>query len=206
MTTWEPRPWTPYEETETGGTRLSVKRACNGCGTLLGDVTDIEMNAAVRGQELRGVEHECGLCRGFHVLHADPVRRPFGWRPEHGDTWTIKVLCPGVPDGQPVLPCATWQQCGCVPPGTDPLTVEYQAFLEQPCPDSPTGEHRYLEVDGVTAAPTGGCWYQEVDVTDAADGLTTRPGMWPVNVGCEEETPYFQLADLSRRDVAPEVA
>lgn len=203
------RPWTPYEEVwEDGrtGTRIAVKRACNGCGTLLGDVTDIEMNGAVRGQGLRAVDQECGLCRGFHVLHADPARRPVGWLPEHGDTWTIKVLCPGVPDGQPALPCASWHGCGCVSPGDDPLTVEYQAFLEQPCPDSPTGEHRYLEADEVTAAPTGGCWYQEIDITDAADGLIPGPGMWPVNVGAEEETPYFQLVDLSRRDVAPAVA
>lgn len=56
-----PRPWTPDEKTETG-TRIHVKRACNGCGELIGDVTDAEMDRAVAGLRAEDVRAECPRC------------------------------------------------------------------------------------------------------------------------------------------------
>jgi len=57
------RPWTPDEKLPEGGTRVTVKRACNGCGELLGDVTDAEMDRAVAGLPSEDVRAECPRCR-----------------------------------------------------------------------------------------------------------------------------------------------
>jgi hypothetical protein len=56
------RPRTPDEKTETG-TRLRVKRYCNGCASDLGDVREDELAAAVAGSPLPDVTRECG-CAG----------------------------------------------------------------------------------------------------------------------------------------------
>lgn len=52
-----PRPWTP----ETSST-IKMKRACNGCGQRLGDVTDQEMARAINGLPLPDVRKECPTC------------------------------------------------------------------------------------------------------------------------------------------------
>jgi hypothetical protein len=60
------RPWTPDERipTEDGrwSTRFTVKRACNGCSALLGDVTDEEMEHAIAGLAPPDVRGECPFC------------------------------------------------------------------------------------------------------------------------------------------------
>lgn len=43
-------------------TTMTTKRACNGCGQLLGDITDSEMNAAIAGRPLPDVRKECPNC------------------------------------------------------------------------------------------------------------------------------------------------
>jgi hypothetical protein len=189
------RPWTPDEILETGGRRINVKRACNGCGQLLGDVTDEEMNDAVRGRPLLDVTGECGTCQGVHVLFAEP--RPVrAWEEPIGNDWDIHVLCPGIPEGATVLPCAAYEPCGCVAP-EDPLTVEFQQFLEQDCPASPTGRHQHLAEAGFVGAPTGACWYQLSDGSqDAAAAIVTAPGLYPVEVGAfDDVTPEFYPVD-----------
>ena len=55
------RPATPNQPT-AGGTRVRVKRACNGCGGLLGDATDTEIRACVDGRPLPDVRDECPTC------------------------------------------------------------------------------------------------------------------------------------------------
>jgi hypothetical protein len=55
-----PRPWTPDERYD-GGTRVTVKRACNGCGALLGDATEEEIEQAIDGV-MRDVRGECPRC------------------------------------------------------------------------------------------------------------------------------------------------
>lgn len=55
------RSWTPDERTDTG-VRIHVKRNCNGCGALLGDVTDDEVSAAMAGRRLPDVRAECPIC------------------------------------------------------------------------------------------------------------------------------------------------
>ena len=52
-----PRPWTP----DTSST-IKMKRACNGCGQRLGDVTDQEMARAINGLPLPDVRKECPTC------------------------------------------------------------------------------------------------------------------------------------------------
>jgi hypothetical protein len=48
-----------------GGKRtLTTKRACNGCGTDIGDATKDELDAAVNGRELPDVRGECLNCAG----------------------------------------------------------------------------------------------------------------------------------------------
>lgn len=212
--TWKPeRLWTPHQQVLMDGgrmgVRISVKRGCNGPhgddGYLLGDTTDVELTGAVRRRQLNDVSGRCGLCRGFHVIFANPAVRPYDWRERDGDTWTLEMLCPGVPAGEKALPCATYEPCGCGAPDDDPLTEEFQAMLDRPCPTSPTGVHRHLMGAGFVGAPTGGCWYQRPErLTAAAGDLIQAPGMYPVNVAAvDDETAMFELADLSRRDTAP---
>ncbi|MFJ5217198.1 DUF4326 domain-containing protein [Streptomyces sp. NPDC088354] len=58
-----PRPTTPDEPHPEGGTRFTVKRCCNGCGEVLGDVTAWEMHLAVHWSvPLPDVRDECPTC------------------------------------------------------------------------------------------------------------------------------------------------
>jgi hypothetical protein len=54
------RPATPDRALPFGGKRLQVKRACNGCGTSLGDVRSDELDAAQFGRPLPDTRLECG--------------------------------------------------------------------------------------------------------------------------------------------------
>ena len=51
-------------------TTFTVKRACNGCGQYLGDVTDAEINRAVAGLPLLDVRAECTHCAPLVELEA----------------------------------------------------------------------------------------------------------------------------------------
>ena len=57
------RPSTDDARRPDGGRTLKLKRACNGCGRVLGDVTDDEVNRAMNGRALPDVRSECG-CGG----------------------------------------------------------------------------------------------------------------------------------------------
>ena len=56
------RPVTPDVPLPGGGSRIHVKRCCNGCGQSLGDVTDAEIAAAIDGRGLPDVRKECPRC------------------------------------------------------------------------------------------------------------------------------------------------
>jgi len=56
------RPWTPDRTNEDGSRTISSKRACNGCGALLGDVSKLETTLAIAGQPLPDVRKECPAC------------------------------------------------------------------------------------------------------------------------------------------------
>jgi hypothetical protein len=56
------RPWTDDEELPNGGVRIHLKRACNGCGQLIGDVNDFEIARAMAGLPLEDVRGECPTC------------------------------------------------------------------------------------------------------------------------------------------------
>lgn len=60
MTT--PRPNTPDRTNPDGSTTIKMKRACNGCGLRLGDVTDEEMTRGINGLPLPDVRKECPAC------------------------------------------------------------------------------------------------------------------------------------------------
>ena len=55
-------------------TTFTVKRACNGCGQYLGDVTDAEINRAVAGLPLLDVRAECAHCAPLVELEAEGCR------------------------------------------------------------------------------------------------------------------------------------
>jgi hypothetical protein len=55
------RPWTEYDDPDVGPRHVVMRRACNGCGTHLGDVTDAELEGAVDGR-LPDVRAECPVC------------------------------------------------------------------------------------------------------------------------------------------------
>lgn len=89
------RIWTPDRPNPTGGTVISVKRACNGCGNLLGDVTDAELERAVAGLRAEDVRAECPTCApGLTPL--DPVDA-FN---EDNPVGTPVRYWPGTRDGQ----------------------------------------------------------------------------------------------------------
>ena len=67
-----PRPWTPDRRNADGSTTLVLKRACNGCGQYLGDVTDDELVGP-----LRDVRAECAHCAPLVALEAAGART---WR------------------------------------------------------------------------------------------------------------------------------
>jgi hypothetical protein len=56
------RPNTPDRINPNGSKAITTKRACNGCGGLLGDITDKEWQAAVNGRPLPDVRQECPTC------------------------------------------------------------------------------------------------------------------------------------------------
>ena len=56
------RPDTPPRRNDGGTTTRRVKRACNGCGTSLGDATDAEIDAAMEGRPMPDVRDECATC------------------------------------------------------------------------------------------------------------------------------------------------
>lgn len=64
------RPWTPDEHLPGGGKRIHVKRCCNSCGRVLGDVTEAEIEAGVAGRPLPDVTAECGCSRRRVVVEA----------------------------------------------------------------------------------------------------------------------------------------
>ncbi|MFJ3089109.1 hypothetical protein [Streptomyces sp. NPDC086838] len=53
---------TPDRLNDDGSRTIKMKRACNGCGELLGDITDSEMAAAIDGRPLPDVRRECATC------------------------------------------------------------------------------------------------------------------------------------------------
>jgi hypothetical protein len=56
------RPSTPDRINDDGSRTITTKRACNGCGNLLGDITEHEMTAAISGRPLPDVRRECPAC------------------------------------------------------------------------------------------------------------------------------------------------
>lgn len=72
------RPWTdPINHHPGAGSVLTLKRACNGCGDLLGDATDLEIAAAIAGDPLPDTTIECGctpvdVCSRCLALLTDP--------------------------------------------------------------------------------------------------------------------------------------
>jgi hypothetical protein len=53
---------TPDRINADGSRTITTKRACNGCGELIGDITEQEMNAAIAGHQLPDVRRECPTC------------------------------------------------------------------------------------------------------------------------------------------------
>lgn len=53
---------TPDRINSSGSRTITTKRACNGCGQLLGDITNEEMAAAIAGRPLPDVRRECPAC------------------------------------------------------------------------------------------------------------------------------------------------
>ena len=76
------RPWTPDRTNADGSTTIKMKRACNGCGERLGDVTDDEMARGINGLPLPDVRRECPACgptapepacRPLQIVDGDPA-------------------------------------------------------------------------------------------------------------------------------------
>jgi hypothetical protein len=58
----QPRTHTPDRINPDGSTTIKMKRACNGCGQHLGDVTEQEMACGINGLPLPDVRKECPTC------------------------------------------------------------------------------------------------------------------------------------------------
>jgi hypothetical protein len=53
---------TPDRVNADGSKTISMKRCCNGCGNELGDVTELEVRAAMAGRPLPDARGECVNC------------------------------------------------------------------------------------------------------------------------------------------------
>lgn len=82
------RPNTPDRTNADGSTTITMKRACNGCGQRLGDVTDTEMALAVNGLPLPDVRKECPACG---PTAPEPACRPMPI--VAGDALCLEVEC-----------------------------------------------------------------------------------------------------------------
>jgi hypothetical protein len=60
------RPWTPDRRNEDGSKTVTMKRCCNGCGELVGDVSLVEIDAGIAGLPLPDVRGECSNCCPQH--------------------------------------------------------------------------------------------------------------------------------------------
>lgn len=56
------RPFTPPQTHPDGTRTIRVHRCCNGCGTDLGDATDLELSACIAGHPMPDVRSECPTC------------------------------------------------------------------------------------------------------------------------------------------------
>lgn len=65
------RTHTPDRVHGDGSRTMTVKRACNGCATLLGDITEAEMDRAVAGLPALDFRAECAHCRPLVELEAE---------------------------------------------------------------------------------------------------------------------------------------
>lgn len=71
------RTHTPDRTNPDGSTTIKMKRACNGCGQHLGDVTDTEIWRAVDGLPALDVRAECDHCAPLVELEAQGCKT---WR------------------------------------------------------------------------------------------------------------------------------
>lgn len=79
---------TPDRANPDGSTTITMKRACNGCGTRLGDVTKLEMVLGVEGLPLPDVRRECTNCG---PTAPEPACRPL--RTVDGDDACLDGVC-----------------------------------------------------------------------------------------------------------------
>lgn len=56
------RPSTPPQTHPDGTRTIRIHRCCNGCGTDLGDATDLELAACITGNPMPDVRSECPTC------------------------------------------------------------------------------------------------------------------------------------------------
>jgi hypothetical protein len=194
------RPWTPDQiavDVRDGSRtrRLSPKRACNTCGLLLGDLTEVEMVAAAKGRPLLDVDRACPYCQRLHVLIGDPEPRDPGFDP--GDVDEVlgwRMLCPNRDD--PDRDCFVYDRCGCTPPeGFDPYSIQGQEWLAERCPNSPTGEHVYhAEWNTVDCPKPRSCWH--ADESEMADELLHTGPSESFEVGTLDPGVYAVAAHL----------
>ncbi|MFE2712283.1 hypothetical protein ACFXKI_09900 [Streptomyces mirabilis] len=82
------RPTTPDRTNPDGSKTITTKRACNGCGHLIGDITNQEMALAIAGASLPDVRRECVTCA---PTAPEPVCRPA--RIVAGDVHCLHLDC-----------------------------------------------------------------------------------------------------------------
>jgi hypothetical protein len=79
--------WVTFDADGRKTTTFKIKRACNGCGQHLGDVTQAEMDRAVAGLPSLDVRAECAHCAPLVELEAAGCR-----------TWLLTPRSYGVVD------------------------------------------------------------------------------------------------------------
>ena len=117
------RPWTPdarkpIPDTDRYQTVIRLKRACNGCGVLLGDATDEECLNPIQLADVRG---ECPFCNGQARGEQAGGQQPGYWIEVHPTGWPHHRI----PTSEPVTPgyrsqWVPWRGPGPVPPSPYP--------------------------------------------------------------------------------------
>jgi hypothetical protein len=218
------RPWTAevVRGTRFATTRNTLKRACSGCQTVLGDVTDREVQGSVSGAPLPDTKAECGVCNGLHVLAVDiehideSARLLYDEAREYlrDPEITYSAVCPhadNLDDNPYERACALWWVCGCEAPAipslnlTQPTTPEQRQAqldahaarerIEQArCPKSPTGKHQWFPHADAFLAPTDRCIVAAGErIAEAGGDLTSTPGRYPVDFDVEDDGVVLRL-------------
>jgi hypothetical protein len=142
-----------------------------------------------------GGNHMTGPSEPTHTMVLDTWEGDQYLGEDFGHWDYTNISCPHQPPTEH-MPCAMWEPCGCTPKLTE--SPEYDGGTgigEGPCPNSKTGQHRYI--DGEPNLPTARCWTRdwESSIGDRAFDLGLPAGTYSVRPWWDGDMVHIDLVD-----------